>query len=68
MPSIQAIAEAEGVTERYVARVLRGSLLAPGLMQKILAGHQPLRLSGRTLLDPPPLPWPNQLRKFVPSA
>jgi hypothetical protein len=65
MPSIQAIAKAEGVTERYVARVLRGSLLAPMLMQKILDGHQPLRLSGRTLLDARPLSWPNQLREFA---
>jgi hypothetical protein len=62
MASIQAIAKAEGVTERYVARVLRGSLLAPVLMQKILDGQQPLSLTGRSLLDPPEVRWKEQLR------
>jgi site-specific DNA recombinase len=62
MPSIQAIAKAEGVTERYVARVLRGSLLAPVLMQKILDGRQPISLTGRSLLDPPEVRWKEQLR------
>jgi DNA invertase Pin-like site-specific DNA recombinase len=62
MPSIQAIAKAEGVTERYVARVLRGSLLAPALMQRILDGQQPLNVNGRSLLDPPALSWERQLR------
>jgi DNA invertase Pin-like site-specific DNA recombinase len=64
MPSIQAIAMAEGVTERYVARVLRGSLLAPLLMQKILDGQQPLSATGRRLLDPPPIAWRDQPRHF----
>jgi DNA invertase Pin-like site-specific DNA recombinase len=64
MPSIQVIAKAEGFTERYVARVLRGSLLAPPLMEKILAGQQPLTLSGRCLLEPPPVKWKKQLHRF----
>ena len=67
MPSIQAIAAAEGVTERYVARVLRGSLLAPTLMHKIVDGRQPIALDGRFLLDPPPLGWNEQQRKFASS-
>jgi DNA invertase Pin-like site-specific DNA recombinase len=57
MPSIQAIAKAEGVTERYVARVLRGSLLGPALMQKILDGRHPPSLTGRHLLDTPSVRW-----------
>jgi DNA invertase Pin-like site-specific DNA recombinase len=60
MPSIQAIAKAEGVTERYVARVLRGSLLAPDLMQKILDGRQPLSFTRRILLDPQDIRWTEQ--------
>jgi hypothetical protein len=60
MPSIQAIAKAEGVTERYVARVLRGSLLSPALMQKILDGRQSLHLHGRTLLGGPAIRWCDQ--------
>ena len=67
MPSLQAIAKAEGVTERYIARVLRGSLLAPTLMHKIVDGRQPIALDGRFLLDPPPLGWNEQQRKFASS-
>jgi DNA invertase Pin-like site-specific DNA recombinase len=62
--SIQAIAKAENVTERYVARVLRGSLLAPDLMQRILDGRQPVGLTVRQLLDPPPMDWAEQRRYF----
>jgi DNA invertase Pin-like site-specific DNA recombinase len=61
VPSIQAIAKAEGVTERYVARVLRGSLMSPALMQKILDGRQPMSLIGRSLLDAPDTHWKRQL-------
>jgi hypothetical protein len=64
MRSIQAIAKAEGVTERYVARVLRGSLMAPVLMQKILDGQQPISLTGRSLLDPPSSHWGKQVCQF----
>ncbi|MEP7043501.1 MAG: hypothetical protein ABI843_10595 [Dokdonella sp.] len=64
MASIQAIAKAENVTERYVARVLRGSLLAPDLMQRILDGRQPVGLTVRQLLDPPPMSWTEQRRHF----
>jgi hypothetical protein len=57
MPSIQAIAKTEGVTERYVARVLRGSLLHPAIIRMILNGTQPLSLNGRALLDALPFQW-----------
>jgi DNA invertase Pin-like site-specific DNA recombinase len=60
MPSIQAIAKAEDVTERYVARVLRGSLLAPTLVQKVIEGRQPVSLNGRFLLEAPAIDWKAQ--------
>jgi hypothetical protein len=49
VPSIQAIAKAEKVTERYVARVLRGSLLA-----RSHATHSRQSLTCR--IDGPPIP------------
>jgi hypothetical protein len=64
MPSIKAIATSENVTERYVARVLRGSLLAPDLIERILAGRQPVTLTVRQLLDPPPIDWAEQPKHF----
>ncbi|MEO6928775.1 MAG: recombinase family protein, partial [Casimicrobiaceae bacterium] len=63
-PSIQAIAKAENVTERYVARVLRGALLAPEMMQRLLEGRQLVTLTVRQLLDPPPIDWSEQRRHF----
>jgi site-specific DNA recombinase len=64
MPSIKAIATFENVTERYVARVLRGSLLAPDLIERILSGRQPVTLTVRQLLDPPPIDWLEQPKHF----
>jgi site-specific DNA recombinase len=64
MPSIKAIAQSEKVTERYVARVLRGSLLAPELIERILPGRQPVTLTVRQLLDPPPINWAEQPLHF----
>jgi hypothetical protein len=64
VPSIQAIAKAKKVTERYVARVLRGSLMAPDLMQRILDGRQPVGLTVRQLLGPPSMDWAEQHRHF----
>lgn len=64
MPSIKAIAKAENVTERYVARVLKGSLLAPDLVQRILEGRQPVTLTVRKLLDPLPMDWAEQRHFF----
>jgi hypothetical protein len=64
MPSIKAIAKAEKVTERYVARVLRGSLLAPDLTERILVGRQPVTLTVRKMLDPPPIDWAQQPKYF----
>jgi hypothetical protein len=57
MPSIQAIAKAEGVTERYVARVLRGSLISPTAMQAIFDGRQNIGTTVRSFLNAGSLCW-----------
>ena len=64
MPSLRAIATAEGFTERYVSRVLKGSLLAPDIVQRILDGRQPVTMTVRKLLDPIPSDWSEQRRYF----
>jgi site-specific DNA recombinase len=64
MTSLRAIAAAEGVTERYVSRVLKGSLLAPDIVQRILDGRQPVTMTVRNLLDPIPTDWTEQRRFF----
>ncbi|MFC5488747.1 hypothetical protein [Dokdonella soli] len=36
----------------------------PLWMQRILDGHQPVGLTVRQLLDPPPIDWAEQRRQF----
>ena len=61
--TFRSIGKAEGVTERYVARVIRGSLLAPDIIQQVLEGRQPVTLSVQKLKKPFPSDWTEQ-RKF----
>ena len=61
--TFRSIGKAEGVTERYVARVIRGSLLAPDIIQRVLEGRQPVTLSVQKLKKPFPSDWTEQ-RKF----
>jgi DNA invertase Pin-like site-specific DNA recombinase len=61
--SFRSIGKAEGVTERYVARVIRGSLLAPDIIQRVLDGRQPVTLTVQKLKKPFPSDWVDQ-RKF----
>ena len=63
-PSLRAIAKQEGVTERYVARLVKGSLLAPDLIKKILAGQQPVTMTVEKLGAGFPLDWAEQRRHF----
>ena len=58
--NIEEIAEAENINPSYVSRVLRLTLLAPEIVEAILAGRQP---KGRTMartMKPFPLEWQHQ--------
>lgn len=48
------------VTERYVSRVLKGSLPAPDIVQRILDGRQPVTLTTAHLLNGLPADWAEQ--------
>ena len=61
--TIQALAHREGLTRRYVMRVLRLSFLAPDLIDAILAGQRPLAFTLEPFRRPIPLEWAVQ-RKF----
>jgi site-specific DNA recombinase len=62
--TLKAIAAEEGVTERYIARVMRGSLLAPDIIQQVLDGKQPVTLTVQKLMQPFPSYWVDQRRFF----
>jgi site-specific DNA recombinase len=49
--TLKSIAAIEGVTERYIARVMRGSLLAPNILERILDGKQPVTLTVQRLMQ-----------------
>jgi site-specific DNA recombinase len=60
--SIQAIADREGVTQRYVSRLLPVAFLAPEIIEAILQGRQPADLSAARLTNQIDLPldWAEQ--------
>ena len=61
-PSTSAIAKEEGVTERYVGRIMRLAFLAPDIVEAILDGRQPADLELERLLKGIPISWDAQRR------
>ena len=58
--TIDEIAEAENINPSYVSRVLRMTLLAPEIVETILAGKQPERLTMAKAMQPFPVEWGRQ--------
>jgi hypothetical protein len=62
--TIEELADAERINPSYVSRVLRMTLLAPEIVEAILAGQQPQGLTMRTVMDPFPVEWTAQVRSL----
>lgn len=60
--TIEELSEAENINSSYVSRVLRMTLLAPEIVEAIVAGRQPQGLTMRTVMDPFPVEWKAQVR------
>jgi site-specific DNA recombinase len=60
--SIAEIAQKEGITRRYVARILQLGFLAPDIIAAILANRLPARITVERLRGPMPLDWNEQRR------
>jgi hypothetical protein len=60
--SVREVAEAERVGVSYVARILRLTLLAPDVVQHVLADPRGLQLT--ELMQPFPAEWESQRRRF----
>ena len=56
--TIAEIADAEKINESYVGRVLRLTLLAPDIVEAILAGRQPAEMTLAFLMRPFAVKWP----------
>jgi hypothetical protein len=66
--TIAEIAAAEKINESYVGRVLRLTLLAPDIVEAILAGRQPAQLTLAVLMRRFPVPWSAQRSKLLHPA
>jgi hypothetical protein len=59
-PSAADLAKAEKVNDSYLSRVLRITLLAPEIIEAIVAGQQPPTLQVDDLMKPLPAQWQQQ--------
>jgi hypothetical protein len=62
--TIREIADAEQISETYVGRILRLTLLAPDIAEAVLHGRQPLNLQLEHLIRLFPVEWPEQRSHF----
>jgi hypothetical protein len=62
--TIGEIAAAEKINETYVGRVLRLTLLAPDIVEAILAGRQSAAITLAALMTSFPLFWKDQRQVF----
>jgi len=60
--SLDDLAAQSGVDRSYIGRILRLATLAPDIMQVIVAGNEPGRLSLTRLRDDLPISWTEQRR------
>ena len=62
--TIGEIAESENINSSYVSRLLRMTLLAPEIVEAILAGKQPEGLTMTRAMQPFPWQWQWQRQVF----
>lgn len=65
--SISELAEKEGIAFTYMARLLRLTLLAPAIVDTIMAGRQPPEMTLAALAEPFPLDWSEQQARWMPG-
>jgi hypothetical protein len=58
--TIQDIAQAEGISDRYVGRMLRLAYLAPAVLDRLLIRRMPPAVSIKDLAQATELPWEKQ--------
>lgn len=58
--SLSELAETEKINLSYVCRTLRLTLLAPDIVEAILDGRHPAKMTLATLMEPFPVGWQEQ--------
>jgi hypothetical protein len=59
--TIEEIAAAEKINSSYVSRLLRMTLLAPYIVEAVLDGRQPTKVTLALLMRPFPVAWEEQV-------
>ena len=59
--TLEDIADAENINPSYVSRLLRMTLLAPEIVEAILAGTQPAGVTRAKVMKPFPMEWQRQV-------
>ena len=59
--TIEEIAATEKINSSYVSRLLRMTLLAPSIIEEILDGRQPTKVTLAVLMRPFPVAWKEQV-------
>ncbi len=62
--TVKALAAEACYSKSHANRIIRCALLAPDIVEKILAGKQPPELNLKTLLNDIPVDWTEQRRVF----
>ena len=62
---IDDIARAERINGSFVSRIVRLTLLAPEIVELVLAGRQPAALTLKGLMAPFPVEWERQREFFL---
>ena len=62
--SMDEMAAAEKISPSYISRILRLSYLSPTIVEAILDGRHPARLTMKDLLVPFPIEWKSQAQYF----
>lgn len=62
--TVAELAEREGIAPSYITRILRVTLLAPNIVEAILDGSQGPGVTLASVLEPFPVEWDEQRRRF----
>ena len=63
--TIEDLAAAEKINPSYVSRVTRTAFLAPAIVDAIMDGRHPAHLTMKDLLEPFPVEWGEQSKRFA---
>jgi hypothetical protein len=66
--SVAELAAAEKINQSYVCRILRLTLLAPGIVDAILDGRQPAGLMLVNLMQSFPVSWQEQVESWISAS